>query len=353
MGSNGKYISGGRDIHGNTAFSANRTSATEQEVFELALLGEGDSTIHRIALKASNGRYLGVREGFAGSIALGMSDTLGAAEVFELKGAGKYTLRTAKGLYLSIEEFGTYRLFPKELPKDEAASTLEQFVLMIPEGKILPATSLTVTAEDIKKAQILAAQATLNNDAPYLSVLERAVVDELNIVRTKPQEYAKRLQEYRRYFKGKLFQFPGRIPLKTKEGVKAMDDAIRALATTPQLVPLQSSLGLSKAARVHVDDSGAKGLIGHIGSDRSTPSERAKRFGQRSRGIMGENCSYGPDNARDIVMQLLIDDGMLGREHRKNILNPAYNLVGVAFGSHKTFRVMCVQVLAAEFKEKS
>ena len=43
-----------------------------------------------------------------------------------------------------------------------------------------------------------------------------------------------------------------------------------------------------------------------------------------------------------IVITLLIDDGIKGLGHRKNILNESYNSVGVAIRPHKSYRVNCV-----------
>ena len=63
-----------------------------------------------------------------------------------------------------------------------------------------------------------------------LSSLEKSVLEETNQVRTNPADYAKKLEGIRPYFKGKLFQKPGQsIALRTQEGVRAVDEAIRAL----------------------------------------------------------------------------------------------------------------------------
>lgn len=55
---------------------------------------------------------------------------------------------------------------------------------------------------------------------------------------------------------------------------------------------------------------------------------------------------YGSDDPTDIVAQLLIDDGVPSRGHRKNILNKEFKIVGVAFGPHTKFKNMTVQNFA-------
>jgi len=57
---------------------------------------------------------------------------------------------------------------------------------------------------------------------------------------------------------------------------------------------------------------------------------------------VGENCSYGYERAIDIVLTLLIDEGIKNLGHRNNILGPDFNSVGVAIRPHKTYRVNCV-----------
>ena len=59
-------------------------------------------------------------------------------------------------------------------------------------------------------------------------------------------------------------------------------------------------------------------------------------------GYTGENISYGDDNARNIVIQLLVDDGVPSRGHRKNILNFKFDEVGVSVGKHSGYGSMCV-----------
>jgi uncharacterized protein YkwD len=69
--------------------------------------------------------------------------------------------------------------------------------------------------------------------------------------------------------------------------------------------------------------------------------DRLKRF-VKDRMTMGENIDYGNSSAEDIVVSLVIDDGVPSRGHLKNIMNSSFCRAGVALGPHKKYKFMCV-----------
>jgi uncharacterized protein YkwD len=148
----------------------------------------------------------------------------------------------------------------------------------------------------------------------------------------------------------KSFQGPGGKRIVTQEGVKAVDEAIAALRKMKPASALLNSGGLFLAAKAHVDDIGPGGITGHKGTDGSMPEERIKRFGTAVAGC-GENIAFGPEQAREIVMQLIVDDGVPDRGHRRNIYNDQYKTVGVCIGSHEKYGTMCVMDFAGGFTE--
>ena len=175
------------------------------------------------------------------------------------------------------------------------------------------------------------------------------VIREINFARQKPALYAAYLEELRSHCNGK-FLWRGHVRIHTKEGTRAVDEAIQFLHSTPPLQPLIVSSGMCKGAAVHCSDQ-ARGRFGHRGVDRSDPAQRMNRYGMWST-AWAENISYGKANARDIVIQLIVDDGLPGRKHRKNIFNPAFNYAGAAIGPHAIFGTMCNIDFAATYLER-
>ncbi|MCI0494942.1 CAP domain-containing protein, partial [candidate division KSB1 bacterium] len=175
--------------------------------------------------------------------------------------------------------------------------------------------------------------------------LDKEILKELNFARQHPKKYATFLEQERPYYVGKFIKRPGEITIISKEGVSAVDEAIRFLKKINPVAPLNHSTGMSRAAMDHVRDQGKRGAFGHKGSDGSQPADRVSRYGKWLETV-GENIAYGRDAARDIVIGLIVDDGVPNRGHRDNIFNPQFRIVGIACGAHKTFGTMCVMNFA-------
>lgn len=173
------------------------------------------------------------------------------------------------------------------------------------------------------------------------TAFERAVVQEMSDARVQPKAYARHLRELRPHFEGTLWNRPGRAPLRTEEGVKALDEAIAFLEAQRPAGPLRFNEGLALAARRHARDIGPRGGLEHVGSDGARLSERLNRLGTWH-GLIAENISTLEEEPRQVVIQLLVDDGVPGRGHRLNIFNPDLHQAGAGSAPHRDFRVVTV-----------
>ncbi len=191
--------------------------------------------------------------------------------------------------------------------------------------------------------------------APTFSfaALEEDVLEEMNLLRRDPRAYADKLAALRRFYRGKrIIRGPNEPAILTVEGVAALDEAIDALRRAPPRLPrLARSSGLAAAARVHAEDLGRTGALAHDGSDGSSPGQRVSRMGTWD-GIVAENIAFGPSEAEDIVIGLLVDDGVPDRGHREVLLTRELFFAGVACGPHPTYHITCVIDYATSFKPK-
>lgn len=182
------------------------------------------------------------------------------------------------------------------------------------------------------------------------STSSRALIRELNLARQNPALYATFVEELRGRMNGNIMVLPGRTRIRTKEGTRALDEAIRFLRSAQPQAPLALSPGMSRAAADHCADQ-ASGGFGHAGRDSSHADRRIARYGTFG-GCWGENISYGKATARDVVLALIIDDGLPARKHRNNIFNPNFNFAGAAFGHHARFGTVCSMDFAGTYIER-
>jgi uncharacterized protein YkwD len=159
------------------------------------------------------------------------------------------------------------------------------------------------------------------SDVTYLDEEEKRVIALCNIARTQPKVFA---QSYAQPF----IDSAGKKNSYTNSLLRTLRSMKPAAALLPDEV-------LTKTADAHADKSGKAGTTGHSG--------KKQRYAKSPYPYWGENCSYGYSDALDIVMQLLIDDGIKNLGHRKNILDPKFTHIGVAIRKHKRYDWNCVQ----------
>lgn len=178
------------------------------------------------------------------------------------------------------------------------------------------------------------------------------VFQELNVLRRNPVQYTAKLRNHLSKFRGNLIHNSSGPLIRTQEGPSAVQECIDCLLKTSPLPEFTWSSELALAAQDHCDDCGPAGVFGHTGANGSTMDDRISRHCNWEVTI-GENISYGTDTAEDIVIQLMVDDGVPSRGHRINILKPSFRCVGIGFGPHSQMRTICTMDFAGGVSSKS
>lgn len=186
--------------------------------------------------------------------------------------------------------------------------------------------------------------------AGYLSVLEQNIILHLNMARIDPSRYSREFISPRSaFYNNKMYLEPGGpenfIGLKTQEGVNAVYEAAEIMNSTKALGPLKANKTLTLAAQDHAADQSKSGGVGHISQNGLTLQNRVERYGKWQHTI-GENIIYGANSGIDVVVELLIDDGVKSRGHRTNILQNNFKVVGVACAKHPSYGSVCVMDFA-------
>lgn len=188
-------------------------------------------------------------------------------------------------------------------------------------------------------------------DQVTLSPLERDVLNEITSLRSNPLSYITYLEALKNSFKNNVMTLSTGEKIITTEGKLAIEDAIATLKVTKALPAFKVSTGLTRSAVDHLTDMVKNDKSGHRGSDGSLPTGRVERYGTWSLSVK-ENISYRMKSARDIVLNMLIDDGNPKREHRQNLLSSNLRYIGPSAGVSKSSGQLCVLVFAGDFSEK-
>jgi uncharacterized protein YkwD len=84
------------------------------------------------------------------------------------------------------------------------------------------------------------------------------------------------------------------------------------------------------------------GLVGHQGSDKPNPLTRIAKYATID-GNWGACSSFGLKNGREVVLTLLIDDGVEARGHRDMLLNNEFTKIGSYVSQHLIHKQVAVQ----------
>jgi uncharacterized protein YkwD len=183
----------------------------------------------------------------------------------------------------------------------------------ITNGAVSPLASYSNEWNDIKYSKCNTAA-----NAAYMSNSEKEIIYILNLIRTYPALFAKTV----------LKKYPavsGNDHLADdKYYFQSLVDTLLTLQPKAMLYPDNACF---QSARTHAWQSGISGYAGH---QRGTPEARSKKY------YNGECCDYGRSSPLEIVLSLLIDEGIPGLGHRKICLMN-FTGIGVAIQPHKKY----------------
>ncbi len=215
-----------------------------------------------------------------------------------------------------------------------------------PVNKPVSQTQTATDQKDVSKLQQQTEQKLL------LSTMEIAVIDEINEARKNPQKFVGYLEEYKKAMKGNILTLPNRNGIIMIESAAAIDDAINELKKLSKIEPLSISNGLFRAANLQFADLKQDSTLSHRGRDGSDVEQRLYKFGFPGINI-AENICYKVSVPREVVMTMILDDGVKSRSHRKNVFSPKFKHIGVACGLSSKNDSLCVLVFADSFKERN
>ena len=165
------------------------------------------------------------------------------------------------------------------------------------------------------------AAANTAKDANYMSEEEKNVIWLTNLARFDGALFAKTF----------LKDYIETNQLKYSANVKSLFKDLKKL---PSIAFLKPDKRIYELAKKHAIWSGKKGKTGH-----ARFNERAKKSGHSK---FAENCQYGYLTGIDILINLLIDEGVPSLGHRKNILNQKMFFTAVSIQPHKIYGYNCV-----------
>ena len=162
-----------------------------------------------------------------------------------------------------------------------------------------------------------------------------------NNLRQNPQSFIPKLKDYLKYFRGKIYHPPGEDPIQTYEGPDAFEDAIQFLKSQKPVDPLELNENLKSACKDHAIDIGEKGLTSHEGTNTKNISERLEKYCEWD-GACSESIDFGFKLAENIIINLLVDDGVSNRYQRLNIFNGKFKYIGIGVGTHREYGICVV-----------
>ena len=183
--------------------------------------------------------------------------------------------------------------------------------------------------------------------------IQVSLYKELNKLRQDPRSYIPLIEAEMKTLKknGVLKKKDSNLQIQTLEGKPAYQEAILFLEQQEPVAPLTKDIRLSYAAADLVKDIGERGVVSHQDRDGLFVSERIEKYCEWE-SCANEVIEVSSKNAQDILVSLLVDDGIRNRLDRRALFQYTYNYVGIACGPHLEYEIVTVIVFAGGIRQK-
>ena len=183
--------------------------------------------------------------------------------------------------------------------------------------------------------------------------IQRDLFIELINLRKNPKSYIPLIEAEMKLLKKNniLKKLDSNLQIQTIEGKDAYLDAIKFLQLQQPVPPLKEETRLSSAAMDLVKDIGKRGIVSHQDQNGQYVSERIEKYCEWDYSA-GEVIEVSSKNPQDILISLLVDDGLKNRPDRKTLFNQKYNFVGIGTGPHLEYEIVTVIVFTGSIRQK-
>ena len=185
------------------------------------------------------------------------------------------------------------------------------------------------------------------------NLIQTMLYKELNKLRQNPKSYIPLIEAEMKTLKKNnvLKKKDSSLQIQTLEGKPAYEDAISFLREQKEVNPLTKEIKLSYAALDLVTDIGERGVVSHQDKDGNYMSERIEKYCEWDY-CANEVIEVSSKSATDILISLLVDDGIRDKLNRRALFQNVYNYVGIACGPHTEYEIVTVLVFAGGIRPK-
>ena len=183
--------------------------------------------------------------------------------------------------------------------------------------------------------------------------IQMSLYDELNKLRQNPQSYIPLIEAEMKTIKRNnvLNRKDYNLQIQTQEGKEAYEEAILFLKKQKPVPALKKENKLSYAAQDLVKDIGERGVVTHQDKEGQYTSERIEKYCEWDY-CANEVIEVSSKNPQDILISLLVDDGVRNRADRNALFKNIYKYVGIACGPHSEYEIVTVLVFAGGIRQK-